>query len=114
RDGEYRCRDDECPECEIPHSHQLFAFVPLVRPSHSTSFSRSSSAICAPRSRMSTMTTRHASELLRAWLTRSAPWHRVHARWTSASPSVSLRYVVISGGTYVRGNGFVFGPNRTV
>ena len=65
------------------------SLVPLVRPSHSTSRSSSSSSSLAPRSRMSTVTTRHRSGLKRASLTRSMPWHDVHARFSSASASAS-------------------------
>ena len=48
------------------------SFVPLVRPSHSTSRSSSSSSSLAPRSRMSTVTTRQRSGLNRASFTRSS------------------------------------------
>ena len=89
------------------------SFVPFVRPSHSTKRSSSSSCNLAPRSRISRVTTRHRSGLKRAALTRSMAWHEVHDRFSSASASGSVKNVVTSRATYVRGNGFVVGPKRT-
>ena len=89
----------------------LIRVVPLTLLNHSTRRSSSSSVRTAPRSLMSTVTTRHRSALNLASFTWSTAWHDVHALARRASASESVKNVVISGGTYARGNFVESGPN---
>ena len=83
--------------------------VPATRPAAPVPRLRASRrARACPRSRRAT-----ARRVKRAPFTRSMPWHDVHDRLISASPSLSVKNVVTSRATYARGNGFVVGPKRT-
>src|SRR5262249_5863971 len=73
--------------------------------------SRSSFDILAPLACICTAMTRHSSKVCREFSTRSRAWQETQDLFRTRMASGSEKNSVISGGTYVLGNGVDVGPN---